>query len=393
MARRPRLNFDRQVNTLLNAVATSGNTNSLNTFMNAIPGALVEQEKLRTEREDRLQVIADNKAFQNRQFEFTKENANKNIDFNVLNSILGIEDINAQKQALAVYKSKTTDGEQYKSTLVASNESKNTSITNFNNSYEVYKTNKGEKNFEQNEAALNELILSADSNPTLNVFSSQLEKEKQTLLRNETKSRIGTWADGFSLEGATEEQNKQLRTSLKQVSDWETAKNIIEISSSQLKKPMTPEQYNLLLDNVREGVEEGLISPEAGEKMTNDLIQKINTQYFAENDNKKDLKIPKDVKFVKERKVDGINYSLYKKTENGQNKYYFINTSGFGEQSLQEMTEADFNAAMGVVEQSQEDASQAGLGGGGVDSPLNPNNPLSGVNASVSRLPGVNVVG
>ena len=382
------------VDKILNTASMASREDTIGDMLNQLPSLLVEQQQAEQARQDRLQQYADQKEFQNKQLKRQELISQQNIDFNILTSIAGIEDLDAKSEALDAYKSKTADGLAYKNTLIASNDSKNKTIKDFNEDYEVYKKNKNNNTFEQNQDALNKLILSSDSNTTLNVFSNQLEKEKQMLRNNETKYRIGLFADGFTLQGATEEQNKKLRASLKQAPDWQTAKNIIEISSSQLKKPLTMDDYNLLLDNIREGVEENLISPEEGERMTSDIYMKINEEIFVDDNNKnKDSKIPKDVTFVKEREVDGIKYNLYKKTENGQNKYYFIENSGFGERTLQEMSEAEFKAAMGIVEEKQKDVSQSGFRGQTLDSPLNPNNPLSGVNTSISLAPGITVSG
>ena len=69
MARRPRLNFDRNQEVLINAVTKAASQDTLGGFLNALPNYLLEQEQYRNQQQKEAERYNDQVTFRNQQYQ------------------------------------------------------------------------------------------------------------------------------------------------------------------------------------------------------------------------------------------------------------------------------------------------------------------------------------
>ena len=120
------------VDSILDAAAMASRQDTLGDMLNQIPSILQQQQQAKEAREDRLQQYADQKAFQDKQFEETKTLSETNLDFNVVNAAMEIEDPIARAAALGKVVPKTQDGYRYLNAQLDGTNSINATMKEFN---------------------------------------------------------------------------------------------------------------------------------------------------------------------------------------------------------------------------------------------------------------------
>lgn len=329
------------VDAILDAASMASRQDTLGDMLNQLPGLMVEQQRYRDAKETEEKRYADEQAFKNKQYTDNLNYQDANFDASVLGAISTMEDPIAKAAALSSYQPKTVKGSGFKDTLVASNDSVNKTISNFNNTYT--ETIKGLNNleFEGKIDSLTNLENQIYSNPTLSKFLPQLEKTMDRVKKSEEKRKIEDFASTVTFPDITEEQEKRLQTSLKGSSSWEELSNRVELFSKSINKPLSIEQINLLMDNVTESVDKGIISPERGTAIQNTLLQRVGN--IVEPSTSTNAKETNDYRLVEN---NGNMYRLYKK-EDGffyQPVDEFERTTG----DLTPMTENDYNDALSI---------------------------------------------
>jgi hypothetical protein len=329
------------VDAILDAASMASRQDTLGDMLNQLPGLMVEQQRYRDAKETEEKRYADEQAFKNRQYIDDKNYQDANFDASVLGAISTMEDPIAKAAALSSYQPKTVKGSGFKDTLVASNDSVNKTISNFNNIYT--ETIKGLNNleFEGKIDSLTNLENQIYSNPSLSKFLPQLEKTMDRVKKSEEKRKIEDFASTVTFPDITEEQEKRLQTSLKGSSSWEELSNKVELFSKSINKPLSIEQINLLMDNVTESVDKDIISPERGTAIQNTLLERIGN--IVEPSTSTNAKGTNDYRLVEN---NGNMYRLYKK-EDG---FFYQPVDEFGRTTgdLTSMTEKEYNDALSI---------------------------------------------
>jgi len=175
MARRPRLNFDRNQEVLINAVTKAASQDTLGGFLNALPNYLLEQEQYRNEQQKEAERYADEKEFRNKQYNDIVESRKFQEDTAMVDILAGLEG----EEAIAFGDNISFKTEKGRNLGSALRNSKNVTVTSnntINENIRTFSTGLTQMNYEDARMGLDAIKLDLESKGVKRDLSS-LEKQ------------------------------------------------------------------------------------------------------------------------------------------------------------------------------------------------------------------------
>jgi len=175
MARRPRLNFDRNQEVLINAVTKAASQDTLGGFLNALPNYLLEQEQYRNEQQKEAERYADEKEFRNKQYNDIVESRKFQEDTAMVDILAGLEG----EEAIAFGNNISYKTEKGRNLGNALRNSKNVTVTSnntINENIRTFSTGLTQMNYEDARMGLDAIKLDLESKGVKRDLSS-LEKQ------------------------------------------------------------------------------------------------------------------------------------------------------------------------------------------------------------------------
>ena len=343
------------VDSILDAAAMASRQDTLGDMLNQIPGILQQQQQAKEAREDRLQQYADQKAFQDKQFEQTKTLSDTNLDFNVINAAMEITDPVARAAALSKIKPTTQDGYRYLNTQRDGTNSINATMKEFNTNFSSDLKNFDNLSFEQQKVLINKYENQISLNSSLSGFQTQVDNLRTRSTKQEEKRKVQVFGSNFTLDGNTDEQNSEMQKQLKMATSFEELELIIDMQTKNAGTEVTIQDYGKLLNTYASLVDNEIITPERGKQLSDEILKKMgalesNVQQQSNVDNK-DSAV--NYEFEKKVQLDDELFEIYSvNNQDGTASYYSRQVDevyGNAVGNYEEMTEAEFNDAMGIV--------------------------------------------
>lgn len=343
------------VDSILDAAAMASRQDTLGDMLNQIPGILQQQQQAKEAREDRLQQYADQKAFQDKQFEQTKTLSDTNLDFNVINAAMEITDPVSRAAALSKIKPTTQDGYRYLNTQRDGTNSINATMKEFNTNFSSDLKNFDNLSFEQQKVLINKYENQISLNSSLSGFQTQVDNLRTRSTKQEEKRKVQVFGSNFTLDGNTDEQNSEMQKQLKMATSFEELELIIDMQTKNAGTEVTIQDYGKLLNTYASLVDNEIITPERGKQLSDEILKKMgalesNVQQQSNVDNK-DSAV--NYEFEKKVQLDDELFEIYSvNNQDGTASYYSRQVDevyGNAVGNYEEMTEAEFNDAMGIV--------------------------------------------
>lgn len=248
------------VDSILDAAAMASTQDTLGDMLNQLPGILVEQEKIKQDREDRLDRFAKEDEFRERTFTSNENNAKTQNDLALGGAFAGIVDIDERLSAFENYEPTTEDGIAYKKANIEAIRTGKSNQSAFNLKIKNYQDGIGERNSKENLALLRELEIEASGSATLKKYVPSIQNKIKYQTGLGAQEFVSNISDTIIFEDSVSaEEQKKYKDMLKSATSVEQAKIVLDmIPMKENKKPYKIEDLNLSMKYVNEAIELGV---------------------------------------------------------------------------------------------------------------------------------------
>ena len=352
------------VDSILDAAAMASRQDTLGDMLNQIPSILQQQQQAKEAREDRLQQYADQKAFQDKQFEQTKTLSETNLDFNVVNAAMEIDDPVARAAALGKIKPKTQDGYRYLNAQLDGTNSINATMKDFNTNFAADIKGFDTMTFEEKKLIIEKYENQIALNPSLKGFKTQTDNLRTRATTAENKRIVQDFAKSYTLSSLTDEENRKMQEMMKNATSFEQLQTIIDIQLKGKKDSgMTPAELNDYIGTITE--DKDVFSIEQGRIMIDDAMKKYAPKVTLDNNKKiNEVDTAGYTTIATKTPIGDTMVNTYSKTVNGIKEYYYVvvdPTTGRREGDIIKMTEQEAVAA--GLQSEKNNSSSSGAGG------------------------------
>jgi len=313
------------VDSILDAAAMASRQDTLGDMLNQIPSILQQQQQAKEAREDRLQQYADQKAFQDKQFEETKTLSETNLDFNVVNAAMEIEDPIARAAALGKVVPKTQDGYRYLNAQLDGTNSINATMKEFNTNLSQDIKNFNNLSYEEQKLVIEKYESQIALNPSLKGFKTQTDNLRTRATTAENKRIVQDFAKNYTLSSLSDEENRQMQEMMKNATSFEQLQTIIDIQLKGKKDAgMSVSELNNYIGKIGDLVEAGVYTDDQGRIMIDDAMKKYAPRVTQDNNIKDEVDTAGYTTIATKTPIGDTMVNTYSKTVNGIKEYYYV---------------------------------------------------------------------
>jgi len=248
------------VDSILDAAALASRQDTIGEMLNQLPGLLVQQQQIKNDRQDRLDAIAKDDAFREREF-ISNENARKTQNELALGgAFAGILDLDERLSAFQNFEPTTEDGSSYKKANIEAIKTGRSTQSAFNLKIKNYQEDVGQRTSKENLALLRELEIEASGNANLKKFVPSIQNKIKFQTGLGSQEFISNISDTIIFdESVSGEEQNRYKAMLKSATSVEQAKLVLDmIPTKDGKKTYKIEDLNLAMKYTNEAIELGV---------------------------------------------------------------------------------------------------------------------------------------
>jgi hypothetical protein len=248
------------VDSILDAAAMASTQDTLGDVLNQLPGILVEQEKIKQDREDRLNRFAKEDEFRERKFTSDENTRKTQNDLALGGAFAGIADIDERLSAFESFEPTTEDGIAYKKANIEAIKTGKSTQSSFNLKIKNYQDGIGDRDSKENLALLRELEIEASGSANLKKFVPSIQNKIKYQTGLGAQEFISNISDTITFDKSVpEEEQKKYKDMLKSATSVEQAKIVLDmIPMKENKKTYEIDDLNLAMKYANEAVELGI---------------------------------------------------------------------------------------------------------------------------------------